>query len=151
MNLCLFTRTGSETTATVISAAVLMLAIHPEYQDRVVEELHTLFENFDEPVTKEHIAQLSELDLVLKETMRLFPPAPFIAREATADFPLFDGIVPKGTQIILGLYNMHRSVEFWGTDAHEFRPERFLPENSTGHHPYQYVRNNHILETKKRQ
>lgn len=66
--------TGSETTATVISAAVMMLAIHPEYQDRLVAELHNVFNDADEPVTKEHIAKLREMDLVLKETMRLYPP-----------------------------------------------------------------------------
>lgn len=65
--------------------------------------------------------------------------AVFIVREATDDFPLLDGIIPKGTQIILGLYNLHRSREFWGENANEFQPERFLPENSAGHHPYQYV------------
>lgn len=51
-----------------------MLAIHPEYQDRLVAELHNVFNDADEPVTKEHIAKLREMDLVLKETMRLYHP-----------------------------------------------------------------------------
>lgn len=116
-----------------------MLAIHSEYQDRLVEELHTVFSDIDELVTKEHIAKLSQMDLVIKESMRLYPPAPFLAREATDDFPLFDGIIPKGTQIILSLYNVHRNQTFWGENANEFYPERFLPENCARYHPYQYV------------
>lgn len=116
-----------------------MLSIHPEYQERLVEELHTVFSDVDEPVTKEHITKLSLMDLVIKETMRLYPPAPYIGREATEDFPLYDGIIPKGTQIILSLYNAHRNPKYWSQNANEFYPERFSSENCKDHHPFQYI------------
>lgn len=116
-----------------------MLAIHPEYQDRLVDELHAVFSDADEPVTKEHIAKLSLMDLVIKETLRLYPPAPFIVRQATDDLPLFDGVIPKGAQFIISLYNTHRNPTIWGESVNEFYPERFLPENSANYHPYQYI------------
>lgn len=116
-----------------------MLAIHQEYQERLIDELRSVFSDANEPVTKEHLSKLSLTELILKETLRLFPVAPYIAREASEDFPLYDGIVPKGTQIILSLFNVHRDPKYWGENALEFYPERFLPENCADHHPYQYI------------
>lgn len=116
-----------------------MLAIHHQYQDRVVEELRSIFTDADEPVTKEHVSQMHFLELVIKEALRLFPIAPFLGREVTADLPMLGGIVPKGTQVILNIFATHRNPLYWGPDAHEFKPERMLPENCKGHHGYQYV------------
>lgn len=116
-----------------------MLAIHQDYQDRVVDELRSIFTNVDEPVTKEHVSKMNFLELVIKEALRLYPIAPFIAREVTEDLPMLGGIVPKGTQVLLNVSATHRNPLYWGESAHEFKPERFLPENCAHHHPYQYV------------
>lgn len=130
---------SADTTSTAISVTVLMLAIHQEYQDRVVDELRSIFTSVDEPVTKNHLSKMKLMELIVKETLRLFPVAPYLGREATEDIPLDGGVIPKGTQIILDIFNTHRNPQFYGANALAFLPERFLPENCTNWHPYQYV------------
>lgn len=105
-----------------------MLAMHPEFQNRVVAELRSILKNVDDPVTKEHIPLLTFMKLVIKESMRLFPTGPYLARETTEDLPINGSIVPKGTQIILNQFSLYRKEKYWGPNANEFYPERFLPE-----------------------
>lgn len=128
-----------DTSAITITSITLMLAIHQNYQDRVVEELHSIFNNIDDPVTSDHLPMMSFMELVIKESLRHFPIAPYLARECTADLPLNGGIVPKGAQIILNIFSSNRNPKYWGENAHEFYPERFLPENSFNNHPYQFI------------
>lgn len=128
-----------DTTAIVIQSTILMLAIHQHYQDQVVDELRSIFTNPDEPVTKEHLSGMEFMELVIKESLRHFPIAPYLARETTDDIHLHGGVVPKGTQIIFNIYTSNRNKKYFGENALEFSPERFLPENCANWHPYQYI------------
>lgn len=116
-----------------------MLAIHTHFQDRVFDEMLEIFEDVDEPVTNEHLSRMTFLDLVIKEAMRHFPIAPYLGRECTEDFAIHGGIIPKGTQLFLNVLKANKNPKFWGPNAHEFDPERFLPENCADWHPYQYI------------
>lgn len=126
-----------DTSAITTTGILLMLAIHSEYQDRVVDELREIFADADEPVTQEHISKMNFLELVIKEAMRFFPIAPIIGRECTADFPIGGGIIPKGSQVFLNMIGMNKNPAFWGENAGQFYPERFL--NTDHWHPYQYI------------
>lgn len=99
---------GHDTTATTAVHTILMLAIHPQIQEQLVDELHSVFDAQDEATTYEHMQKLHHLDRVIKETMRLFPVAPFIERTATADVPISNCILPKNSLIPLSFYTMHR-------------------------------------------
>lgn len=99
---------GSDTTSATISFALLMLAMHPEIQERLFEELRSVFSSQGEETTNKHLNQLQYLELVLKETMRLFPAAPFPLRTATTDIPISNCTLPKGTFIMLSILSMHR-------------------------------------------
>lgn len=74
----------------MISYAILMLAMHPEYQERVFEEVKLIFpdKNIDNFVNYEDLNNLEFTERVIKETMRLFPAVPVMARNATAAFDL---------------------------------------------------------------
>lgn len=52
---------------------------------------------------------------------------------------LGDTVVPKGTEYILDIWNMHRIQNNWKFDAAKFNPENFFPENYVPRHPYSYV------------
>lgn len=67
---------ATDTSSTVLSTTILMLAIHQEYQERVFAELREMFANVDDYVTADHIANMKFLELVIKESIRLFPAAP---------------------------------------------------------------------------
>lgn len=132
--------TGStDTSSIVIKAITLMLAIHTDYQERVVDELREIFENPDDPITADDLAKMTFLELIVKESLRLFPIAPLTARENTDKFIIRDAVIPKGTILVLNVYKMHRNPKVWGENASKFYPERFLPENFENMHPYAYV------------
>lgn len=79
---------GFDTTASTLSTVLLMLGLHQYVQDKVVEELSLLFDTQDQEVDQEKLNQMPYIEMVIKETMRLFPILPATGRTATADVQL---------------------------------------------------------------
>lgn len=77
---------GYETSAVTVSNIVLMLALHPEYQDMVYQEIEAICPDHDTAVTSEDLNQLIYTDRFIKESMRFVPTVPLTARLAKADF-----------------------------------------------------------------
>ncbi|XP_015835137.1 cytochrome P450 4C1 isoform X2 [Tribolium castaneum] len=77
--------TGSGSLAITECYVLLMLAIHPEIQEKIYEELLTIFGNSDRDLCFKDLSKLCYLDRVIKETLRLFPIAPYIARLLDSD------------------------------------------------------------------
>lgn len=128
-----------DTSAIAIKVITLMLAINQEYQERVLDEMREIFENADDPVTSDDLAKMTFLELIIKESFRLFPIGPFAARECIQDFEFRDTIIPKGTIFVMNVLKMQRDPIYWGENSLEFLPERFLPENFANIPPYAYV------------
>ena len=68
---------------------------------------------------------VSQVTVVLYETLRLYGAAPMIARQPTADADLCGVKVPKGTLLLIPIAMLHRNEEVWGADAGAFNPLRF--------------------------
>lgn len=130
---------GSDTTTTTLTGAIVMMAIHQDIQDKVVEELRAIYDSADSPVSFEDLSKMTYLEMVIKEAMRHFPVGPFIAREASDDLPLRDGIIPKGSIVLLNISKMHKDPKIWGPHADSFYPDHFLPENISSMHPYSFL------------
>lgn len=130
---------GNETSALTLSYTILLLAMYPEIQDRLYNELRSVYATQDEDTTYEHLQKLPYLDMVLKEGMRMFPVAPFLVRTAIADTPISNCVIPKGAIIMLSVFNLHRRKDVWGDDAEEFNPEHFLPERQNERHPFCFL------------
>lgn len=130
---------STDTSASTIYAVLLMLAIHQEYQELCVDELHDIFDGIDDPVFDEHLSKMTYIELVIKEASRLYPINTFMLRESTGPFRLRDATIPTGAQLVINVYQMHRDPKIWGDSAHQFWPERFLPVNHDGVHPYAYL------------
>jgi cytochrome P450 len=106
---------GHETTANALSWSLYLLAIHPEQQTKLRNECVGSLQD----------AVVSEaLNNVIRETMRLYPPAWISDRVCLKNdrFNTFD--IPSDTILILFYYGMHRDPGIW-EDADSFKPERF--------------------------
>ncbi|KAF2306581.1 hypothetical protein GH714_019583 [Hevea brasiliensis] len=117
---------GHETTALTASWSLMLLALYPEWQERIRAEIFDIcgddrdcFQDLDK------LRQLKSLTMVIQETLRLYGPAVITSREAFADLRVGDLTVPKGTIIWISVMALHRDPENWGPDADEFKPERF--------------------------
>lgn len=66
-----------------------------------------------------------QLNMVINESLRLYPPASILPRMAFEDIKLGDLHIPKGLSIWIPTLAIHHSKELWGPDANEFNPERF--------------------------
>lgn len=129
---------GHDTTAASMNWALHLIGSHPEVQRRVHEELDEVFGVSDGPVTVEHLKKLRYLECVIKETLRIFPSVPLFARSLCEDCHINGFKVPKGVNAVIIPYALHRDPRYF-PEPEEFRPERFLPENSEGRHPYAFI------------
>ncbi|KAH8357254.1 hypothetical protein KR084_012687 [Drosophila pseudotakahashii] len=130
-----------ETTAHTVYHTLILLAMYPECQERVFNEIRELLpkaEDFE--ITNEDLQKLVYLDRVLNEAMRLIPSIPIVTRETVADLPLSNGvIIPKGVTLGVDIFSIHRNKDFWGPEAAKFNPDNFLPEKVSNRHPYAFI------------
>lgn len=78
------------------------------------------------------------LEMVIKETLRLYPSVPVTGRLIQEDSVVCDYYCPKNTLISLNIFQLHRDPANF-PDPEKFDPERFSPEESSKRHPYAYV------------
>ncbi|KAG2380939.1 Cytochrome P450 [Vigna angularis] len=117
--------TGSGSTAITLTWALSLLLNHPKVLKAALQELDTHVGK-ERWVEESDIKNLNYLHAIIKETLRLYPPAPLTGiREATEDCSLVGYHVPKGTRLLINLWNLQRDPEVW-PNPDEFQPERFL-------------------------
>lgn len=117
-----------------------MLAMHPAVQERLFEEIINLFPDKHFYVECENITNLPYLDMVVNETLRLMPSIPMIGRQVVQDTTLSSGLViPKGIEILISIFDLHRRTDIWGANADKFNPENFMRENLQEKHSYAYI------------
>lgn len=131
---------GYETWANALAHAMLMLAMNPVVQDNLFDEIQQSITSDENPTSSIAINKLEYLDMVLKEIFRLMPPVPMVLRQTTEDFEFESGLViPKGVNLIINFYALHRRQDIWGDDVMTFKPERFSHENSLNRHPFAFL------------
>lgn len=124
---------GHETTAAVLAAALWLIAGSPDVLRRIRLELSHVLE-VGVPPSVSQLSQLTYLDMVLNEAMRLYPPTALIGRVAKENVMLCGYDVPAGSSILTSPYVMGRLESLW-TDPLSFRPDRFSPEQVKKRHP----------------
>lgn len=128
---------GHDTTSAGISWALHLLGNHPQEQEKVVKEICEVLGESHE-VNFEHLGKLKYLECVIKESLRLQPSVPMYARVLGEDQMFENYNIPKGTQVIINPYLIHRDPAYW-PEPELFKPERFLPVNSANRHPFAFV------------
>uniref|UniRef100_A0ACD6AE88 Uncharacterized protein n=1 Tax=Avena sativa TaxID=4498 RepID=A0ACD6AE88_AVESA len=119
---------GKQTTTNLLAWATVLLAMHPEWQDRARQEVVAVCGPGELP-TKEHLHKLKTVGMILNETLRLYPPAVATIRRAKTDVTLGVGeralAIPRDTELLVPIMAIHHDARFWGADAAQFNPARF--------------------------
>uniref|UniRef100_A0A182NMT4 Cytochrome P450 n=1 Tax=Anopheles dirus TaxID=7168 RepID=A0A182NMT4_9DIPT len=129
---------GNETSATQAAHALLLLAMHPEVQERAAAEVCELLADNVE-YTHDILKEMVYLERVIKESQRLCPVAAVIGRKTTGTIQLDEFVIPKGYVLLMNVFALHRQRDFWGPNADNFDPDNFLPERIKERHPYCYL------------
>ncbi|CAN8020263.1 unnamed protein product [Ixodes persulcatus] len=130
---------GHDTTAMGISWALYLIGLYREQQDLIHQELDSIFgDDKVRQITSNDLKEMKYLECCLKESQRLYPSVPFIARTCKGNLVIAGNTVPKGATVQIPIYNLHRDETVF-PKPEEFIPERFLPENAKGRHPFAYI------------
>ncbi len=116
---------GHETTSHALTWTWYLLSQNPEAARKLREELDTLggrAPTLDDP--------LPYTDMVIKESMRMFPPVYLLARSPAEDVEIGGYTIPRGTEIVLWIYMTHHDPR-WFPEPERFRPERFAADNES--------------------
>lgn len=132
--LMVFLIAGHDTTATTLTAALWLLGRHPDVQQQVAAEAAAV----GSIVTAADLPTLAVTSRVVQEAMRLYPPAAALPRRATQHTSIGGYRIPKGTDVFVSTWAMHRDPSLW-PDPTRFDPDRFLPERVKARSRWAYL------------
>ncbi len=126
---------GHETTANALTWTWYLLSQNPEAEAKLHKELVQVLGG--RVPTVEDVERLPYTRQVLSESMRLFPPAWIIGREAQADYPVGGYVLPAGSTILMSQWVMHHDARFY-PDPLRFDPGRWTPEAAAARPKFAY-------------
>ncbi|MDE4131570.1 cytochrome P450 [Phaeobacter sp. QD34_3] len=121
--VAIFFLAGHETSASALAWTLYLMAIYPEWQEKIAEEAAALEDDSFAAVSRLRISRD-----VFREALRLYPPVPMMVREATCPEQFRDRNVPKGSQLVLSPWHLHRHERLWD-NPDGFDPTRWGTEN----------------------
>jgi len=121
---------GLFTYSEAVTGIIRLLAVYPDVQDRLVEELEITLEGKEE-ISHGDIGNMSYMDQVINEGMRLCA-FPYTVRQCTKDYtiPNSQFTIPKGMKVIIPIAGLHHDPEYWA-NPDTFDPDRFSTENKS--------------------
>lgn len=131
----IFLLAGHDTTAIALTFALHLLGHDPQAQARVREEVRAVVG--DATPGAGDVERMPYTTLVLKEAMRLYPPAWATGRRVAGDDVIGAHLIPAGSDIIVSPWVTHRHPEFW-EDPERFVPERFTRDAEADRHRHAY-------------
>lgn len=125
-----------DTTTSALTNIVWSIGAHPEWQERLRAQILELDRDH---LSWDDLDQLGDVDLVLKEALRLYPPVTSIPRLVLRECEIEGHRIPQWTVLWLQVSLIHRLPELW-TDPDRFDPERFSDERAEHkRHPGQFI------------
>ncbi|KAI9290958.1 cytochrome P450 [Neoconidiobolus thromboides FSU 785] len=138
-NLMVFLLAGHDTTSFGLSVILHFLAQNPSVQHKLRQEIMNIMkltkynngDSYDSVCPNiDQVKQMSYLEAVVKESLRLYPPVPELnLRKTSKDVIVDNYTIPKDTNVILSIYSINRDKQYWD-EPEKFKPERFLNSNS---------------------
>lgn len=121
--VAIFFLAGHETSASALAWTLYLMALYPDWQERVASEAAAL-----EDETFAAMAKLRLSRDVFREALRLYPPVPMMVREASCPVRFRERDVPAGAQLVLSPWHLHRHTRLWD-NPDSFDPARWHTEN----------------------
>jgi len=135
--VAIFFLAGHETSASALAWTLYLMALYPEWQEKVAEEARSFILPGKLPpegrpaTSPPDFSMMSKLRLsrdVFREALRLYPPVPMMVREASCPERFRDRDIAPGSQIVLSPWHLHRHERLWD-NPDDFDPGRFATEN----------------------
>ena len=126
---------GHDTTATSVSWILYALGRHPEYQEKVLNEYYEVTKT--KQLTLDVLSKLTWLEACIKETWRVYPVAPLIARQIYHPITILGHDIPIGSTVLVNSFLLHRDPRYF-PEPDTYKPERFLP-NGPKYPPYAFI------------
>ncbi|MGZ5550432.1 MAG: cytochrome P450 [Nitrososphaeraceae archaeon] len=117
---------GHETTANALTWTFYLISEHPEIDERLQKEIYSIVGNKID-ISFDDIQKLEYTTKVLTESMRLYPPAWALGRQAINDCKIGKYIIPSGSIILMSQYVMHRNPLYF-PEPNTFYPDRWTDE-----------------------
>ena len=134
-NMVTFLFAGHDTTSLALTYTFLLLSTHPEARERLDREHDAVLGG--SPPELDDLDDLAYTECVVKESLRLYPPAYVLFRQAAADVAVGGYRIPEGTIVTLPQFRLHVDPRFWDAPD-EFRPERWTDEMEADLPDYAY-------------
>lgn len=132
----LFLIAGYETTSATLSFLAHSLALNTDIQEKLYNEVISILG--EESANYDNVQKLPYLDMCMSETLRIYPIASRVNREAKRDICIRGWTIPAETEIVIPIYALHHSPEYW-PEPEKFDPERFTPEAVAARKPFTYL------------
>ncbi len=126
-----------DTITSSVTSMVWLLAKHPEWQDKLREEMLRVAPA-GQGVGHNALGELELTEMAFKESLRLIPPVPSIPRRALKEFELGGSRLPAGPMVGINVNYTHHMAEYW-PEPKKFDPMRFAPDAVRGRHKYAWV------------
>ncbi|XP_060232279.1 cytochrome P450 3A1-like [Meriones unguiculatus] len=133
----IFIFAGYDTTSTTLSFILHSLATHPDIQKKLQEEIDSVLPNKASP-SYDSVMEMEYLDMVLNETLRLYPIANRLERVCKKDVEIDGVFIPKGSIVMIPSYALQHDPQHW-PEPEKFYPERFSKENKGSIDSYLYL------------
>ncbi|KAI4543440.1 hypothetical protein MG293_006234 [Ovis ammon polii] len=134
----IFLIAGYEIVTNTLSFATYLLATNPECQEKLLEEVDRFSKKHPAPEYCSLQEGLPYLDMVIKETLRMYPPAFRFTRVAAQDCEVLGQRIPAGAVLETAVGALHYNPEHW-PNPENFNPERFTAEAQQRRRPYTYL------------
>lgn len=121
--VAIFFLAGHETSASALAWTLYLMALYPEWQDKVASEAQALDDR-----TFAAMSRLKFSRDVFREALRLYPPVPMMVRQASCPEQFRGREIRKGSQIVISPWHLHRQERLWD-DPDAFDPARWSSEN----------------------
>jgi enediyne biosynthesis protein E7 len=126
---------GQDTTVNTLVWFFYLIGKHEAVQQRIIEEIK---QHKDDTLSPENLAKLKYTKAALQETLRLYPQATGLSRDAASDVVIGGERIKQGSTIVMSIYATHHDKNIWQRPE-AFYPEHFLNQPEDGRHKYAFI------------